>query len=120
MAMHWLHYPPEPVSLFLYFELGTTNLSGESDYLLNELFSIVAAREVVEVQITGHTDTIGTDEVNDNLSLERAMLMRELLVSRGLTVSSIKITSRGSRQLLVQTDDEVNEPLNRRVEVIIR
>jgi outer membrane protein OmpA-like peptidoglycan-associated protein len=112
--------PPEPISVYLYFKFDSIDISADSNKALNKIFSIVAERDIVEVQITGHTDTFGPGDVNDLLSLERATLMRDLLIARGLTVSSIKVTSRGERQLLVETADNVKEALNRRVEVIIR
>ena len=77
-------------------------------------------KDTSEVQITGHTDTVGSDDSNDRLSYERAVEIRAELVKQGLPVAAAKVTGRGERELLVQTADGVSEQANRRVEVILR
>jgi len=73
-----------------------------------------------DVQITGYTDTTGDAAGNDKLSLDRAIEIRAALVQEGLPVANARVTGRGQRDLRVQTGPGVNEPLNRRVEVILR
>ena len=109
--------PPAPRVFTLYFANGTT-LTAESEKTLEELRRIVTPAS--EVQITGHTDTIGDGLSNDRLSLERATQVRSALVAQGLPVANAKVTGRGERELKVQTPDNVSEAANRRVEVIIR
>jgi outer membrane protein OmpA-like peptidoglycan-associated protein len=85
-----------------------------------ELFEEVAKRQAVEVQITGHTDTVGTIPDNDTLSAQRAESIKEMLISRGLQSNFVRAVGRGEREPLVSTPDNVPEILNRRVEVIVR
>jgi outer membrane protein OmpA-like peptidoglycan-associated protein len=87
---------------------------------LAELFAEVAKRAAVEVQVTGHTDRVGTDTDNDRLSLERAEAVRAMLIQRGIQATFIRAVGRGEREPLVPTPDEQSEPRNRRVEVIVR
>ena len=84
------------------------------------LLAEVARREAVEVQITGHTDRVGTIADNDRLSMERAQVVRGILLGYGLHADFMRTVGRGEREPLVSTADEQEEPRNRRVEVIVR
>lgn len=110
--------PYAPQVYVLYFYEGTSDITTESEPVLEALKKAVNAES--EVQITGHTDTVGSAEANDRLSLQRAEDIRGVLQKDGLPLVNCKVTGRGERQLMVQTADNVDEQANRRVEVIIR
>ena len=112
--------PPQPISFTLYFEEGSTVILQDSKNTLLELFAEVAKRQAVEVQVTGHTDTLGKESDNDRLSEERAQAIKEVLIGQGLKSNFIRAVGRGSRELLIPTPPNVREPRNRRVEVIVR
>lgn len=114
--MSWT--PAAPRVYVMYFVEGTTDLTPESLPILAALRA--AAEPASEVQITGHTDTTGSDETNDKLAYERAIEIRAALVKQGLPFESARVVGRGERELRVPTADEVSEPANRRVEVILR
>jgi outer membrane protein OmpA-like peptidoglycan-associated protein len=110
---------PAPPQVFtLYFIEGTTTVTPESAATLEQLRKIITSAS--DVQITGYTDTTGDPAGNDKLSLDRAIEIRAALVQDGLPVANAKVTGRGQRDLRVPTGEGVSEPLNRRVEVIIR
>lgn len=111
--------PARPVSLTLYFTEGST-LSVESKEVVDRMFAEIARRPAAEIVVIGHTDTIGTNDYNDKLSLERAEKMRELLIGLGVPSQNISAAGRGKRELLVPTADNVTEPRNRRVEISVR
>ena len=112
--------PPQPISFTLYFEEGSTVVLKDSKNTLMELFAEVARRQAAEVEVVGHTDTLGKASDNDRLSEERAQAVREMLIEQGLKSNFIRAVGRGSRKLLVPTPENVREPRNRRVEVIVR
>lgn len=114
--MSWA--PAAPRTYLMYFVEGTTDLTPESQPVLAALRAAVAAGS--DVQITGHTDTTGSQELNDRLSYERAVEIRAALVKQGLPVESARVVGRGERELRIPTADDVSEPGNRRVEVILR
>jgi outer membrane protein OmpA-like peptidoglycan-associated protein len=68
----------------------------------------------------GHTDTVGSDQVNDALGQQRADTVRAALMRLGIPGDDIHAISRGKRSLSVPTADGVAEPRNRRVEIIVR
>lgn len=112
--------PPESISFILYYEEGSTVVVPESRETLLELFAEVAKRQAVEVQVTGHTDTVGSEAYNDRLSNERAKAIKDSLIKQGLKASFVRAVGRGERELLIPTPDNVREPRNRRVQVIVR
>ena len=112
--------PPPPTHFTLYFFEGTTRVVPGSEPELQRMFAEVAKRSGAEVQITGHTDTVGNDADNDRLSLNRAREIRDALVARGLNPAITRAVGRGERELLTPPPDNTGEERNRRVEVIVR
>jgi outer membrane protein OmpA-like peptidoglycan-associated protein len=110
--------PYAPRVYVMYFYEGTTDITEESVPILEALKA--AVKPTSEVQITGHTDTVGKDVDNDRLSLERAKEIQGLLEKDGLHLDGARVTGRGERELRVATPDNTDEPANRRVEVILR
>jgi len=112
--------PPPPRSYTLYFIEGTTDLAPESRPVLDQLKAEIAQRPGVDVEVTGHTDTVGSAEDNDALSERRAQQILNLLATVGIDRSLMTAVGRGERELRVPTMDNVENPLNRRVEVLVR
>ena len=112
--------PPQPVSFTLYFETNSVEVTPASRSTLDALFAEVAKRPAVEVQVTGHTDRVGSEADNDRLSLQRAEAVRAMLIQRGIQSTFLRAVGRGEREPLVPTPDEQAEPRNRRVEVTVR
>ena len=71
------------------------------------------------VDVYGHTDTVGSAEFNQRLSEQRAQAVARELIDRGVNSGRVRWQGFGETQLRVQTGDQVNEPLNRRVEIKI-
>ena len=112
--------PPPLAHFTLYFFEDTTKLVPPSDAELKKMFADIARRPGVEVQIVGHTDTVGQGPANDILSLDRARFVRDALLAQGLRPAITRAVGRGEHELLVPTPDDTPEPRNRRVEVIVR
>lgn len=112
--------PRPPTSFVLYFREGTTVMVPESQRLLKEIFAEVAARPGADVQVVGHTSTLGLRADNDVLSRKRAREIADLLIRQGLDPKLVRAVGRGERELLVPTADEVRNAKNRRVEVMVR
>lgn len=112
--------PPPPQRYTLHFSAGETALTPESQVTMSEALAAAAARNGGEIVVTGHTDTVGTQERNDDLSRRRAQEVRQMFADRGFPASRIQAIGRGERNLLVPTPDEVEEPRNRRVTIEVR
>lgn len=112
--------PGRPLSFTLYFIEGGNEFTDASKQILADVLSEIARHPVPDVVVVGHTDTVGTDQINDALALRRAETVRTLLIGRGLAPETIVAVGRGKRDLLVKTPDNVAEPRNRRVEIVVR
>jgi outer membrane protein OmpA-like peptidoglycan-associated protein len=112
--------PPPARSFTLYFLEGTTDMVPESAPVLEEVRAEIAKRPGAEVQVTGHSDTVGNDADNDALSQKRAEEILNVLVAKGFDRSIMSAVGRGERELKEATADNVSNAANRRVEVIVR
>ena len=70
-----------------------------------------------EYIVVGHTDTKGTKNYNLSLSIKRAEVVRDILISYGIKKNSIKILGKGEESLAINTPDDTKQPANRRVEI---
>jgi outer membrane protein OmpA-like peptidoglycan-associated protein len=107
----------------LKFETGLTAVAPGSQADLQQLLDRWRQDEgASEIDIIGYTDTVGSAEDNDALSLKRAQAVRKLLADAGFkfTDENCRTIGRGEHGLAVPTGDEVDEPKNRRVVVVIR
>ncbi|MDX8400474.1 MAG: OmpA family protein [Gallionellaceae bacterium] len=111
--------PVKPSSFLLYFVTGTSNLTEASVAMLPQVIAKIKEQAVTEISIIGHTDATGSDEINNKLSLERAMSVEKLLQDSMPSQSKVEVKSFGSKDPLVPAPANVSEPKNRRVEILI-
>lgn len=71
------------------------------------------------VTIVGHTDSTGSDAVNEALSRERAAAVRDYLSARGLRSDRVLVDGRGSREPVADNTAEAGRAANRRVEIFL-
>jgi outer membrane protein OmpA-like peptidoglycan-associated protein len=112
--------PPKPVSFTLYFETGTDELTEVAKPEIQRLLDEIKGRESPDVTVIGHTDLVGDNEANDDLSVKRAERVKAILVQLGIPADRIVVAGRGKREPAVRTSAGVDEPRNRRVEVEVR
>jgi outer membrane protein OmpA-like peptidoglycan-associated protein len=112
--------PAQPTFFTLYFVTGTDELTEESKAELQRILEALKQRPVPDVQVIGHTDTVGEYRGNDKLSATRAETVKGFLVGIGIAAERIQTAGRGERELIVPTSDDTDEPLNRRVEINVR
>ena len=113
--------PPRPVTFLLYFVTGTDDLTEASKLELARMLEELRRREVADIVVIGHTDRVGNEQANDELSLARAERVKIEFVAQGIAPAErIRAAGRGEREPLVPTGNDVDEPLNRRVEINVR
>lgn len=69
--------------------------------------------------VEGHTDSQGSDAVNQPLSLNRATAVRNYLVSRGVAADKVTAVGMGSTKAITDNSTPENRANNRRVEIVI-
>lgn len=112
--------PARPKSYLLFFDTGGTRLTPESENLVRVILADLKQIPAPELILIGHTDAVGSDAFNDELSTHRATSVVDLLKSQGIDMSRVSAVGRGGRDLLVQTKKGVAEAKNRRVEVRLK
>ena len=112
--------PEDPLKFILYFKTDTIKLSAESEKQLPEILLTIANRKIPDIEVIGHTDRTASAEYNHQLSLNRARAIRDMLVAKGIDAQRVHVTGHGENNPLIETPDDVSEPLNRRVEIIVR
>jgi len=115
-----INAPLKPMSVLLYFENNSNNLTDESLNKLPQIYKEIKARVPADVNIIGHTDTKGSDKINNKLSLKRAMKIKEWLTQKNIDLKNLSVHGYGESDLLVKTADDVSESQNRRVEIFIK
>lgn len=112
--------PKPPIVYQIYFRFGSLEFTEESVQTVAKALADAAERPGADIQLVGHTDTVGKGPDNDTLSYARANLVRDRLIERGADSRLILVAGRGERELLVATPDETREAKNRRVEMYVR
>ncbi|HPE05429.1 MAG TPA: OmpA family protein [Thauera sp.] len=101
------------------FDVGRYAIKSNMRPVLDRLASTLNQHPVTTVTIIGHTDSTGSDAVNDPLSINRAAATRDYLVQRGVSAQRIAVDGRGSRQPVADNSTASGRAMNRRVEIFI-
>lgn len=112
--------PPPSEKFTLLFETGGSTLTPDSQAALADILAAIKRRGAISVRISGHSDSVGSVQINDIISLERATKVKDLLVGNGGDPAIMEVSSHGKGNPLIQVPDGVAEPRNRRVEVLVR
>lgn len=101
------------------FATGSYAISPSFQQLLDRVAESLRQYPDSLVDVYGYTDTVGSSSSNMTLSENRARAVANYLIQRGVSSGRIRSMGYGETNLKVQTGDNVNEPLNRRVEIKI-
>jgi outer membrane protein OmpA-like peptidoglycan-associated protein len=101
------------------FDKGKSNIKPNFRPILDKFASGLQTNQAARVTIVGHTDSSGSDTVNDPLSVNRAASARNYLAEHGVAFNRITIDGRGSHEPIATNDTEANRAKNRRVEIFV-
>ncbi|GIX24832.1 MULTISPECIES: OmpA family protein [Caldimonas] len=101
------------------FDVGRAAIRPQLAHVLDKFAQSMREHPATDIRIIGHTDSTGSDAVNNPLSFERAAATRDYLVARGVAVSRITIDGRGSREPVASNDTAEGRAKNRRVEIFV-
>jgi len=97
---------------------GSANLPSEIREL-NVLTEFMKNKKNVVIQVEGHTDSVGSHEVNDRLSKLRAESVKSYLINKGISPNRIQTIGYGKRRPIASNNTEFGRKLNRRTEILI-
>jgi len=101
------------------FDTGRSDIKPNLRPILDQFASGLSSQPNTEVRIIGHTDSTGSDQLNDRLSLDRAESARQYLAARGVDARRITIAGRGAREPVADNSSDSGRARNRRVEIFL-
>jgi outer membrane protein OmpA-like peptidoglycan-associated protein len=104
----------------IFFDFGKAVLKPEAFPELERVVQVMSERPDMHIEIAGHTDNVGSEQMNQKLSERRALAVKKFMLSKGIDVSRITAVGYGEKVPIVSNDDEKDgREINRRVEIKI-
>jgi len=101
------------------FATGQATILPGAQAQLNQVADALKTQAEHHFVIGGHTDTTGTDQINDDLSTRRANAVRDYLIVRGVSADAISAKGFGSHLPVADNQSTEGRAMNRRVEIIV-
>jgi outer membrane protein OmpA-like peptidoglycan-associated protein len=101
------------------FATGRSDINPSLRPILDRFASGLVDNQAATVTIIGHTDSTGSDSINNPLSFDRASRTRDYLASRGVAPQRVYVDGRGSREPIASNATEAGRARNRRVEIFV-
>jgi OOP family OmpA-OmpF porin len=103
----------------VFFDFDKSTITAAGQQVLDAAAAAFSQNHPVRIELTGFTDTVGTQRYNLGLSQRRAVAVHNYLAAHGVPDSAMDVAWKGKEDLRVPTPDGVREPQNRRVEIVI-
>ena len=100
------------------FDFNQSRLRSDAISKVNKIADTIRGMNRT-ISVEGHTDSVGSDEVNNRLSYDRAQSVADALVSRGIDSRNLRIRGFGKNNPVASNATEAGRAQNRRVEVIV-
>jgi len=101
------------------FATGTSELNGSAREALARFSGVVASYPGLRFNVEGHTDNTGSPTANTELSLRRAISVRDYLIGQGVAASTIDVAGLGSSRPEADNTTAQGRAKNRRVEIVV-
>jgi outer membrane protein OmpA-like peptidoglycan-associated protein len=102
------------------FDTGSATIKPNMRSVLDPFANSLKDDPNARVTIVGHTDSTGSDAVNNPLSIERAQSVRDYLAARGVSPARVEVAGRGEREPVADNNSDAGRAKNRRVEIFLR
>ncbi|CAN7461544.1 OmpA family protein [Pseudoduganella sp. LjRoot289] len=101
------------------FDTGRADIKSNFRPILDRFATTLNDNPAATVSIIGHTDSTGSDTINQPLSVDRASHARDYLAQRGVSPTRVVVEGRGSREPIASNNDDAGRARNRRVEIYV-
>ena len=101
------------------FRSGSFELLPAARERLAKVSGIILAYPSLHLAVEGHTDSVGSDEYNQNLSEQRAVAVRDYFVQQGIPAASVEAHGFGKTEPIATNDTMEGRAQNRRVELVL-
>jgi outer membrane protein OmpA-like peptidoglycan-associated protein len=99
------------------FDFGKSNLKPQFHSVLDLVAATMAEYHQTIVEVSGHTDSVGSDAANQSLSVQRANSVSNYLVGKSLVRERFEVVGMGERFPVARNDTDSGRAMNRRVEI---
>lgn len=103
----------------IFYATDSFNLKSESKVELNKLYQFLKDNSGLKIEISGHTDSIGTEQYNMELSRKRARSVYNYLVEKGIHAERLSYVGYGESKPVATNETEEGRAKNRRTEIKI-
>lgn len=103
----------------IFFDFGKATLREESFAELDRLTEILNENPAMEIELSGHTDNVGSDKDNQKLSEERINSVKNYLVKNSIDTKRLKAVGYGEAKPIASNETDEGRQINRRVEFTI-
>lgn len=100
------------------FDIGQADIKPDMRPVLNQFAE--GLDPSMHVRVVGHTDSTGSDAINNPLSMERAQSVRDYLAGRGVSPSRVDVSGRGANEPVASNSTDGGRAQNRRVQIFLR
>jgi|AntAceMinimDraft_11_1070367.scaffolds.fasta_scaffold00242_17 OOP family OmpA-OmpF porin len=116
-----LEYTAHTVSAEVLFDFDKSVLKDQGKVELQKLGQIIMGQgmSVGDIDVVGHTDSVGSDAYNEALSVRRAQAVKTFLVGGGISPGIIDVIGMGKREPVASNDTAAGRSLNRRVDILV-
>jgi len=101
------------------FGFNAAVLNEEAKVYINDIVILLSENEMLNIEIIGHTDNVGSKSANQKISEQRAEIVKEYLIEKGVDERRIKTKGMADSKPLNENDTDENRAKNRRVEFVI-
>ncbi len=101
------------------FDTGRADIKTNLRPILDQFAQGLSGQPNTEIRIVGHTDSTGSDAINNPLSVNRAVSARDYLSSRGVDSRRVQVDGRGSREPIADNNTDAGRAKNRRIEIFL-
>ena len=102
------------------FDVGSAAIKPQLRTVLDPFATSLQGDPSAQITIIGHTDSTGSDALNNRLSIERADSVRDYIVTRGVSAGRVATAGRGDREPIADNSSDAGRAKNRRVEIFLR
>jgi outer membrane protein OmpA-like peptidoglycan-associated protein len=103
----------------IFFETNEFRLKPESTQELERLVRMMRENPGIQIEISGHTDNVGSEALNQRLSENRAKAVYDFLISRGIDANRLRYAGYGMSRPIAPNTTEEGRAQNRRTEIQI-
>ena len=101
------------------FDFNSANIKSTFQFSLNKIADIMSRYPQTQIVVVGHTDNVGSDQYNLELSLRRANAVADYLIVRGVETSRLGTEGRGEMEPIASNITVTGRSQNRRVEIFV-